>query len=158
MSALQRQPIRPSFSKVLLGPRANAESVPKTHVAFHAYHAALHNINLKIFPRTQPPPNAIQIICNVALQTHNSSLILNLFLPLPTPTFPFSPPYPLHFPVFHVISLPLPRNFPGTAWEPSGQVRFLTPLPHFNNCNASCCTLSPFFLLSLQSGLQWVKG
>jgi hypothetical protein len=55
MSGLQDQPIRPKFSVVLLGPRANAESVPKIHVALHAYHSALQNINFKIFPKTPTP-------------------------------------------------------------------------------------------------------
>jgi hypothetical protein len=34
-------PTRSRFSVVLLGPRANAELVPKFHVALHASHAAL---------------------------------------------------------------------------------------------------------------------
>jgi hypothetical protein len=35
------RPIRSRFSVVFLGPRANAELVPKFHVALHASHAAL---------------------------------------------------------------------------------------------------------------------
>jgi hypothetical protein len=35
------RPIQSRFSMVFLGPRANAELVPKFHVALHASHAAL---------------------------------------------------------------------------------------------------------------------
>jgi hypothetical protein len=37
---------------VFLGPRANAELVPKFHVALHASHAALPKVALKILPYT----------------------------------------------------------------------------------------------------------
>jgi hypothetical protein len=37
---------------VFLGPRANAELVPKFHVALHASHAALPMVTLKISPYT----------------------------------------------------------------------------------------------------------
>jgi hypothetical protein len=37
---------------VLLGPRANAELVPKFHVALHDSHAALSMVTLKISPYT----------------------------------------------------------------------------------------------------------
>jgi hypothetical protein len=40
------------FSVVFLGPRANAELVPKSHVALHASHAALPMVTLKISPYT----------------------------------------------------------------------------------------------------------
>jgi hypothetical protein len=42
------QPIRSRFSVVFLGPRANAELVPKFHVALHASHAALPMVTPKI--------------------------------------------------------------------------------------------------------------
>jgi hypothetical protein len=35
-----------------LGPRANAELVPKFHVALHASHAAFPMVTLKILPHT----------------------------------------------------------------------------------------------------------
>jgi hypothetical protein len=48
------RPIRP-FSVVLMGPRGNAELVPKMHVTQHASHAVLLKIiNLKNFGKTQP--------------------------------------------------------------------------------------------------------
>jgi hypothetical protein len=37
---------------VFLGPRANAELVPKFHIALHALHAALLMVTLKISPYT----------------------------------------------------------------------------------------------------------
>jgi hypothetical protein len=40
------------FSVVFLGPKANAELVPKFHVALHASHAALPMVTLKISPCT----------------------------------------------------------------------------------------------------------
>jgi hypothetical protein len=40
------------FSVVFLGTRANAELVPKFHVALHASHAALPMVTLKISPCT----------------------------------------------------------------------------------------------------------
>jgi hypothetical protein len=45
--------LRPAKSiKVFLGPRANAELVPKFHVALYASHAALPMVTLKILPYT----------------------------------------------------------------------------------------------------------
>jgi hypothetical protein len=46
------RPTRSRFSVVFLGPRANAELVPKFHVALHAFHAALPIVTLKISPCT----------------------------------------------------------------------------------------------------------
>jgi hypothetical protein len=43
---------RSRFSVVFLGPRANAELVPKFHVALHISHAALPLVTLKISPYT----------------------------------------------------------------------------------------------------------
>jgi hypothetical protein len=43
---------RPNSIKVFLGTRANAELVPKFHVALHASHAALPMATLKISPYT----------------------------------------------------------------------------------------------------------
>jgi hypothetical protein len=51
------------FSVVFLGPRANAELVPKFHVALHASHAALRIVTLKISPYT----NVTLIFRNVTL-------------------------------------------------------------------------------------------
>jgi hypothetical protein len=44
------QPTRLTFSVVFLRPRANAELVPKFHVALHASHAALPMVTLKFRP------------------------------------------------------------------------------------------------------------
>jgi hypothetical protein len=44
------RPTRSRFSVVFHGPRANAETVPKFHVALHASHAALPMITPKISP------------------------------------------------------------------------------------------------------------
>jgi hypothetical protein len=46
------RPTRSRFSVVFLGPRANAVSVPKFHIALHASHAALQMVTLKISPYT----------------------------------------------------------------------------------------------------------
>jgi hypothetical protein len=46
------RPTRSRFSVVFLGSRANAELVPKFHVALHASHAALPMVTLKISPCT----------------------------------------------------------------------------------------------------------
>jgi hypothetical protein len=46
------RPTRLRFSVVFLGPRANAELVPKFHVALYASHAALPMVTLKISPCT----------------------------------------------------------------------------------------------------------
>jgi hypothetical protein len=46
------QPTRSRISVVFLGPRANAELVPKFHVALHASHALLPVVTLKISPYT----------------------------------------------------------------------------------------------------------
>jgi hypothetical protein len=42
------RPARSRFSVVFLDPRANAELVPKFHVALHASHAALPMVALKV--------------------------------------------------------------------------------------------------------------
>jgi hypothetical protein len=44
------RPTRLRFSVVFLGPRANAELVPKFHVALHASHADLPMVTLKFRP------------------------------------------------------------------------------------------------------------
>jgi hypothetical protein len=44
------QPTQSRFSVIFLGPRANAELLPKFHVALHASHAALPLVTLKISP------------------------------------------------------------------------------------------------------------
>jgi hypothetical protein len=48
------QPSGSRFSVVLLGPRENAESVPKFHIALHASHAAIPMVTLKKFPYPYP--------------------------------------------------------------------------------------------------------
>jgi hypothetical protein len=42
------RPTRSRFSVVFLGPRANAELVPKFHVALHASHGTLSMVTLEI--------------------------------------------------------------------------------------------------------------
>jgi hypothetical protein len=44
------RPTRSRFSVVFLGPRANAELVPKVHITLHASHAALPMVTLKMSP------------------------------------------------------------------------------------------------------------
>jgi hypothetical protein len=44
------RPTRSRFSVVFLGPRANAELVPKFHIALYASHVALPMVTLKISP------------------------------------------------------------------------------------------------------------
>jgi hypothetical protein len=46
------RPTRSKFSVVFLGPTANAELVPKFHIALHASHAALPMVTLQIAPYT----------------------------------------------------------------------------------------------------------
>jgi hypothetical protein len=46
------RPTLPTLSVVFLGPRANAELVPKFHVALHAFHTALPMVTLKMSPYT----------------------------------------------------------------------------------------------------------
>jgi hypothetical protein len=65
------RPTRSSFSVVFLGPRANAELVPKFHVALHASHAALPMLTPKFRPKVAPHIN-IKIPPNGAVpQTYN---------------------------------------------------------------------------------------
>jgi hypothetical protein len=45
-------PTRSRVSMVFLGPRANAELVPKFHIALHASHAVLPMVTLQISPYT----------------------------------------------------------------------------------------------------------
>jgi hypothetical protein len=46
------RPTRSRFSVVFLGPRANAELIPKFHFAQHASHVALQMVTLRISPST----------------------------------------------------------------------------------------------------------
>jgi hypothetical protein len=46
------RPTRSRFSMVFIGPRPNAEVVPKFHIALHASHAALPVLTIKISPCT----------------------------------------------------------------------------------------------------------
>jgi hypothetical protein len=62
-------PTSSRFSMVFLGPRANAELVPKFYVAVHASHAALSMVRLKISPYT-----------NVTLNLTLSSGWITLFM------------------------------------------------------------------------------
>jgi hypothetical protein len=58
-------------SVVFLDPRANAELVPKFHVALHASHAALPLVISKFGPKIAPPPNASsKFYYNSALRLH----------------------------------------------------------------------------------------
>jgi hypothetical protein len=69
------RPTRSSFSVVFLGPRANAELVPKFHVALHASHAALPMLTSKFRPKVAPPPRIyIQISPTAALPRIISTL------------------------------------------------------------------------------------
>jgi hypothetical protein len=45
---------RRMFSVVYLGPRANAELVPKTSAVLHTFHAVLPKVNLYFFAKMQP--------------------------------------------------------------------------------------------------------
>jgi hypothetical protein len=49
------RPTRSRFSVVFLGPRANAEMVPKFHFSLHASHAALPMVTPKISSYCTPP-------------------------------------------------------------------------------------------------------
>jgi hypothetical protein len=49
------RPTRSMFSVVFIGPRANAELVPKFHVALHVSHAALSMLTWNISPKCSPP-------------------------------------------------------------------------------------------------------
>jgi hypothetical protein len=60
------RPIRSRFSVVFLDPRANAEFVPKLHVALHASHAALPMVTSKFRP-------------NIALSTLAPILLMQPF-------------------------------------------------------------------------------
>jgi len=71
---------RPNFFVVFLGPRANAELVPKIHVALHACHAALPEINFKIFAKTQTFQSDQNF---VTLLPSKHQLISNAQLPSP---------------------------------------------------------------------------
>jgi hypothetical protein len=46
---------------VVLGSRANAELVPKFHVALHASHAALPMVTLQISPQYAPPKVGLKL-------------------------------------------------------------------------------------------------
>jgi hypothetical protein len=75
------RPARSRFSEVFLDPRANAELVPKFHVALYASHAALPMVTSKFLALTQrvklrfpfkfnsppPPPNAIKLKLNLRI-------------------------------------------------------------------------------------------
>jgi hypothetical protein len=94
LSSSVSKPTRSRFSVGFLGPRANAELVPKFHVALHASHAALPVLS-KFRPKVAPHIN-ILISPNSALPriskfriVHESSKTLLNFSPCSTshPTF-----------------------------------------------------------------------
>jgi hypothetical protein len=53
---------------VFLGPRLNAELVPKIHVALHACRAALPKINFKIFAKTQTSQSDQNFVTSLPLK------------------------------------------------------------------------------------------
>jgi hypothetical protein len=55
------RPTRSRFSLVFFGPRANAEMVPKFHVALHALHAALPKVTPKVSPLCTPPDVELKV-------------------------------------------------------------------------------------------------
>jgi hypothetical protein len=55
-------PTRSRFSVVFLGSRANAELLPKFHVALHASHAAPQMVTLKISPLCAPPDVGLKFV------------------------------------------------------------------------------------------------
>jgi hypothetical protein len=67
--------------------RANAELVPEFHVALHASHAAIPQINFKIFIKMQPSE------CD-----QNSAQMFNFCPLLHTPNSPLSIPIPSSLP------------------------------------------------------------
>jgi hypothetical protein len=93
------RPTRSRFSVVFLGPRADAELVPKFHVALHASHAALPMLTSKFRPKVAPhiifqiSPNAAlpRIISKFKIAHERSKTLLN-FSPCYTshPTFSIS--------------------------------------------------------------------
>jgi hypothetical protein len=59
------RPTRSRFSVVFFDPKANAELVPKFHVALHASHAALLLVTSKFSPNIAPPTFAqILLYCS----------------------------------------------------------------------------------------------
>jgi hypothetical protein len=61
-------PTQSRFSVVLLGPRANAELVPKFHVALHASHAAFPMVTSQILPYTNVTDPQLQYHLNLNLR------------------------------------------------------------------------------------------
>ena len=91
------RPTRSSFSKIFLGPRANAELAPIIYIALHASKAALTKINLNFFLRLTQPSRRDQNFATMLPSTHKTQ---------PSSLFPL-----LHTPITLPSSLPnaLPR-------------------------------------------------
>jgi hypothetical protein len=104
------RPTRPRLPAVSLGPRADAELVPKFPVAPHACHVALPKINFKIFAKTQPSKHnfilSAQLLSSAAYCQQSACHHLTLFTSQS---------------VYLANSLLLPEGRAGTAWEPSEQ-------------------------------------
>ena len=99
------RPTRRRYSVVFLGPRANAQSVPKIHVAFHSF-LPISNAKLTSKFSARLRPNFLQ---HAAPQTPNSPQTLSLFtLRLPSITLPSSLPNALR-----IFGLPFPEGRAG---------------------------------------------
>jgi hypothetical protein len=125
-----------------LGPRANAELVPKIYVAMNASHAALQKIVFKFFvAKTRPYQNhqnfCIMLPSQYKIISRCSSSVLWRILP----TYLFPSPYFLHFPAFYPASvLPLPKGRAGTTLETCRATNSSDfPLPR-DKRSASHCT------------------
>lgn len=64
---------RSKFSLFFLGPRANAELIPRIHMT------TLHKIDIKFLTKTQSSPTRSKFSHKAALQTQNSARTLNFF-------------------------------------------------------------------------------
>jgi hypothetical protein len=108
------------FSLPFLGPRANAELMPKIHMTQYASHTTLHKIDIKIFTKTQSSSTRSKFSHKAALQTQNSARSLNFFLLLQIPSSP--------------LSITLPSSSPGVL--PCHQSNFT------RTSNSHCLTTS----------------
>jgi hypothetical protein len=89
------RPNRSRFSVVFLDPKANAELVPKFHVALHATYAALALVTSKFHP--------------------------NMALPLLAKISPYCSPSSVIQKQFRLYAVSSPERLADTAWEPSKQ-------------------------------------
>jgi hypothetical protein len=117
------RPTRRRYSVVFLSPRANAQSVPKIHVALHASHAALPRTSFFLPKCSPPPPNAIRI--SSWRYPPNTKLSPNVQL-LSSAAYS-QQPTSLQASVVNsqtrylVSNLPLPEGRAGIVWELSQQ-------------------------------------